>query len=264
MLADVARTWPADTDDSGPDPGKFMARLPKSRKSAGYSVTQIPSLRNLRNWSGDDARLWLQQFLILVVGLFFFALALMLSIYANVGANSWMVFHDGIAIQTPVTIGQASQLVGLVMIVVSWLVGIKPGMGTVLNMLLVGWFMDLIVWSGMLSYATDLPVQLSMLGLSILILGLSSGMYIKAGFGAGPRDSFNLAMIELTNLSITVSRWMIEGSVVVLGILMGGQFGFGTIIYALLIGPAVGLGFRVFGLRRTPRKDVKPAASTGD
>jgi uncharacterized protein len=241
----------------------MMARLPRSRKAAGFSVTQIPSLWNLRNWSSEDWRIWLQQFLMLVVGLFFFALALMMSIYANIGANSWMVFHDGIAIQTPLTIGQASQAVGLVMILVSWLVGIRPGMGTVLNMLLVGWFMDLIVWSGILSYATTLPVQLTMLGASILILGLSSGMYIKAGFGAGPRDSFNLAMIELTNLSITVSRWAIEGSVVVLGILMGGQFGFGTIIYALLIGPAVGLGFWVFGLRRTPRPAPEPATSGG-
>jgi uncharacterized protein len=237
----------------------MVRRPPASRHSAGYSVTRIPSLWNLRNWTGDDLRLWLWQFLILVIGLFFFALALMLSIYANVGANSWMVFHDGIAIQTPLTIGQASQSVGLVMILVSWLVGLRPGMGTVLNMLLVGWFMDLIVWTGWIDYATSLPVQLSMLGTSILVLGLSSGMYIKAGFGAGPRDSFNLAMIELTNLSITVSRWAIEGTVVIAGILMGGQFGFGTIIYALLIGPAVGLGFRVFGLRRTPRK---PASQT--
>ncbi len=238
-----------------------MARLPRSRKAAGYSVAQIPSLANLRNWTAEDARLWLRQFAFLVTGLFFFALALMLSIYANVGANSWMVFHDGIALQTPLTIGQASQAVGLVMIVASWLVGIRPGMGTVLNMLLVGWFMDLIVWTGMLEYATTLPVQLSMLSVSILVLGLSSGMYIKAGFGAGPRDSFNLAVIELTNLSITVSRWGIEATVVVFGILMGGQFGFGTIIYAILIGPAVGLGFRVFRLHRTPRPTSRPVAS---
>lgn len=238
-----------------------MVRLPRSRKAAGYSVTQIPSLANFRNWTREDLNFWLRQFVILIVGLFFFALALMLSIYANVGANSWMVFHDGIAIQTPLSIGQASQAVGLVMIVISWLVGIRPGMGTILNMLVVGWFMDLIVWSGLIEYASTLPTQLGMLATSILVLGLSSGMYIKAGFGAGPRDSFNLAMIELTNLSITVSRWAIEGSVVVFGILMGGQFGFGTIVYALLIGPAVGVGFRVFGLHRTPRRTVTPATN---
>lgn len=238
-----------------------MVRLPRSRKAAGYSVTQIPSLANFRNWTRGDLNFWLRQFVILIVGLFFFALALMLSIYANVGANSWMVFHDGIAIQTPLSIGQASQAVGLVMIVISWLVGIRPGMGTILNMLVVGWFMDLIVWSGLIEYASTLPTQLGMLATSILILGLSSGMYIKAGFGAGPRDSFNLAMIELTNLSITVSRWAIEGGVVVLGILMGGQFGFGTILFALLIGPAVGVGFRVFRLHRTPRRSVTPATN---
>ncbi len=238
-----------------------MARLPKSRKAGGFSVSQVPSLRNFRNWTPDETRTWIRQFIIMVVGLFFFALALMLSIYANVGANSWMVFHDGIAIQSPLTIGQASQSVGLVMILASWLVGIRPGMGTIFNMLLVGWFMDLIVWSGLIDYATSLPVQLTMLGLSILILGLSSGMYIKAGFGAGPRDSFNLAMIELTNMSITVSRWLIEGSVVVIGILLGGQFGYGTVIYAILIGPAVGLGFRVFGLHRTPTAAQRKAST---
>jgi uncharacterized protein len=241
-----------------------MARLPRSRKAAGFSVTQVPSLSEFRSWTRDELHLWVKQFLILLIGLFFFALALMLSIYANVGANSWMVFHDGIAIQTPLSIGQASQAVGLVMIVISWLVGIRPGMGTILNMLLVGWYMDLIVWSGLLNYATTLPTQLGMLATSILILGLSSGMYIKAGFGAGPRDSFNLAMIELTNLSITVSRWAIEGTVVVIGILMGGHFGFGTILYAIFIGPAVGLGFRAFGLHRTPKSAPRPATSGGE
>jgi uncharacterized protein len=239
-----------------------MARLPKSRKAGGFSVSRVPSLRDYREWSREDAWLWVRQFSIMVVGLFFFALALMLSIYANVGANSWMVFHDGIAIQTPLTIGQASQSVGLVMIVASWLVGIRPGLGTVLNMMLVGWFMDLIVWSGMIDYAESLPIQLSMLLISILMLGLSSGMYIKAGFGAGPRDSFNLAVIELTNMSITVSRWLIEGSVVVLGVIMGGQFGFGTIVYAILIGPAVGLGFRVFGLHRSPTAAQRKVAES--
>ncbi|MEX2426155.1 MAG: membrane protein [Thermomicrobiaceae bacterium] len=227
-------------------------------------MTDIPSLWNLRNWSRDDLLFWLRQFLMMIVGLFFFALALMLSIYANVGANSWMVFHEGIALQSPLTIGQASQAVGLVMIFVSWIVGIRPGVGTVLNMLLVGWFMDLIVWSEAISDATALPTQLLMLGAAILILGLSSGMYIKAGFGAGPRDSFNLAIIELTNLSITKSRWAIEASVVVFGFLLGGQFGFGTIAFALLIGPSVGLGFRLFGLRRTPRPDPKPHSTAGE
>lgn len=239
-----------------------MARVPRARNAAGYSVSVVPSLWNLRNWTPDERRLWLRQFTMLVVGLFVFALALMLSLYSNLGANSWMVFHDGIEKQTPLTIGQASQAVGIVMIFVSWLAGIRPGMGTVLNMFLVGVFMDLIHWSSVIQPAETLPVQIGMLASSILILGLSSGMYIKAGFGAGPRDSFNLAVIELTNLSITVSRWGIETSVVVLGILMGGQFGIGTLVFAALIGPAVGLGFRVFGLRRTPRPDPKPVTST--
>ncbi|MFW6075906.1 MAG: YczE/YyaS/YitT family protein [Chloroflexota bacterium] len=238
-----------------------MSRFPRSRKAAGYSVSQIPDLRNLRNWTAEERWIWLRQFAMLQVGLFLFAFALMLSLYANIGANSWMVFHHGIALQSPLTIGQASQFIGLIMIFISWLAGIRPGFGTVLNMFLVGLFMDLIDLTGLVPTMTSLPGQVGMLGASILILGLSSGMYIKAGFGAGPRDSFHLAVIELTNLSITVSRWAIEASVVVLGILMGGQFGVGTIIYAALIGPSVGLGFRVFGLYRKPRERAETEAT---
>jgi uncharacterized protein len=241
-----------------------MARIPRERNSAGYSVSVVPSIWNLRNWTPDETRRWFRQFGILVAGLFVFALALMMSLYAGLGANSWMVFHDGIEKQTPLTIGQASQAVGIAMIFVSWVVGIRPGLGTVLNMFLVGVFMDLINWSGLIQTPDTLAGQLGMLAASILILGLSSGMYIKAGFGAGPRDSFNLAVIELTNLSITVSRWGIEGTVVVLGILMGGQFGIGTLIFAALIGPSVGLGFRVFGLRRKPRPDQVPEQPGGE
>jgi uncharacterized protein len=239
-----------------------MSGAGRGRGPRGFTVTMVPSIRNLRNWSREERRLWLRQFSIMVVGLFFFALALVLSLQCNLGANSWTVFHDGLARQTPLTIGQATQVVSVLMILASRLVGIRPGIGTVLNMLMVGFYMDLILWSGLVERAETLPSQIAMLLVSILMLGLATGMYIKAGFGAGPRDSFAMAMIELTNLSITVIRWGLEAIVVVLGILMGGHFGIGTIVFAILIGPSVGLGFRVFGLRRRPATPPAPARVT--
>jgi uncharacterized protein len=239
-----------------------MSGAGRGRGPRGFTVTTVPSMRNLRNWSREEWRLWLRQFSIMVAGLFFFALALVLSLQCNLGANSWTVFHDGLARQSPLTIGQATQVVSVLMILASRLVGIRPGIGTVLNMLMVGFYMDLILWSGLIERAETLPSQIAMLLVSILMLGLATGMYIKAGFGAGPRDSFAMAMIELTNLSITVIRWGLEAIVVVLGILMGGHFGIGTIIFAILIGPSVGLGFRVFGLRRQPTTTPAPARVT--
>jgi uncharacterized protein len=236
-----------------------MAQHRQRRKPRGFTVSTVPAFGNLRNWSRAEWRVWLRQFSMLNTGLFFFSVALVLSLQCNLGANSWTVFHDGIARQTPLTIGQATQAVSVVMILVSWLVGIRPGIGTVLNMLMVGFFMDIILWSGLISVPETLPGRVAMLLASILMLGMSSGMYIKAGFGAGPRDSFALATIELTNLSITVTRWGMEVIVVILGILMGGLFGVGTIIFSILIGPAVGIGFRVFGLRRRPAAPPAPA-----
>lgn len=205
-------------------------------------------LREMRRW---DRATWLNlasRLLILVGGLFLFAIAVVLSLQCNLGANSWTVLSDGISLQTPITIGQATQITGLVMLLVSWIVGIAPGIGTVLNMILVGFFVDVILGSGLIHKAGPYPLRLLMLAGAVVVIGLASGMYISSGLGAGPRDSFMLALTEITGLPIHVNRWMIETTVVIVGIILGGDFGVGTIIFAMVVGPAVGVGFRVFGL----------------
>ena len=204
---------------------------------------------------------WLSQFTVLIFGLGLFAVGLVLSLQSNLGATSWTVFQDGISRHSPLTIGQASQLVGLVMIGVSWIGGIRPGIGTILNMVLVGLFMDQILQHGWVPLGHAYPARVGMQIASLAILGLATGLYIKAGFGAGPRDSFNLVMVRVTGFSIGVARWGIETAVVLVGILLGGRFGPGTVLAALLIGPAVGLGFRMVGLsRRDPASErAEPA-----
>ncbi|HET9014488.1 MAG TPA: membrane protein [Thermomicrobiaceae bacterium] len=219
---------------------------------------QAPSLRRVRDWSLAEWLRWFAQLAVLLAGLALFALGLVLSLQSNLGATSWTVFQDGISRHTPLTIGQASQLVGLIMIGVSWLGGIRPGIGTVLNMFLVGFLMDVILEHGWVPLAQAFPARAGMLVAAIVILGLATGLYIKAGFGAGPRDSFNLVMVRLTGRSIGLTRWGIESTVVVIGIVLGGRFGPGTILAALLIGPAVGLGFRVVGLSRADLVAERP------
>lgn len=215
-----------------------------------------PPIRQIRQWRADEWRRALLHFIVLFFGLGLFSLGLVLNLQSNLGANAWTVFSDGVARRTPLTIGQANQVTGLVMIGASWLVGIRPGLGTVMNMYFIGLFMDLLLASGWIPMAEPYPLRVAMLLGSLLVLGLATGIYIRAGFGAGPRDSFNLALTRLTGLSVGVARWMIEVTVVVIGIILGGLFGPGTIIGAFLIGPAVGLGFRLTGLSPTGTQRV--------
>jgi uncharacterized protein len=182
-------------------------------------------------------------------GLFVFAVATALSLQCNLGANSWAVLHDGISRQTPLSIGVATQLVGLLMVGVSWRAGIRPGFGTLANMVLIGLFLDLILWSGLIPLADDWRVGIIMLLGGIGLLGLASALYIKAGFGAGPRDSFMLALHRRTRLRIGKVRWLMEVSAVAVGIVLGGRFGIGTIVFAMLVGFSVDFFFSLLRVR---------------
>lgn len=193
----------------------------------------------------------------LIGGLFIFAVAQALSLQCNLGASSWTVLHDGISRYTPLSIGLATLLVGLLMVGVSWLAGIRPGIGTVANMILVGVFLDLILWTGLVPKAEAYPARIAMLLAAIGVLGLGSALYIKAGFGAGPRDSFMFAVQRRTGFRVGIVRWMIEVGAVVIGIILGGSFGIGTIIFAMLVGVSVDLWFTVLRVRITaPPKPV--------
>lgn len=211
----------------------------------------------------DDPPRFLRNLALLMAGLVLFALAMVFSLQCNLGASSWAVFHDGIAIQTPLSFGQGTILVGVLMVFVSWAFGVRPGIGTFANMLLVGIWVDVFLWLDFVPEAQSYPVRVLMLLAAVLLLGFATAVYIKPGFGAGPRDSFMLAMTRLTNIRVSIIRWSMEVAVVGLGILMGGDFGVGTIIFAMLIGPVVGFWFGVFKIQTRRPKPV-PATALGD
>jgi uncharacterized protein len=203
----------------------------------------------------------LARLVLLFTGLFIFALAMVLSLQCNLGAASWTVLHDGISRQTPLSIGVATQLVGLLMGLISWLAGVRLGFGTLANMILVGLFLDLILWSGAIPEAEAYPVRVLMLLVGIVLLGLASAMYIKAGFGAGPRDSFMLALHRRTRLRVGKVRWLMEVSAVVVGIALGGAFGIGTIIFAMLVGFSVDFFFNLLGVRVSQAQRSEPVTA---
>jgi uncharacterized membrane protein YczE len=198
------------------------------------------------------------RLLSLHAGLFCFGVGIALTLQAHLGLSPWDVLHQGISRHTPLTIGQASELVGLVALFAGWLLGTRPGVGTVSNMILIGFWIDRVIAWDWIPDATAAPllVRLAMLTGALLLFGIGSGAYIAPRLGAGPRDGIMLALALRTRLPVSLVRGGIEATACLLGFLWGGTVGVGTLLIALLIGPSVHAGLRVFGF------DLHPAQPT--
>ena len=181
---------------------------------------------------------------------------------AALGLSPWDVLADGVRRNTPLTFGLAVILIGAVLVLGSLLAGIKPGPGTIANMVLIGAFADLMLNTGIGSGLDDGDLWLRvvvMIG-GILTTGLGSALYIGAELGAGPRDSLMIAVATRGHMRVGVARAIVEGSALLLGVLLGGGVGIGTIVFALGIGPAVDVAFQIFRMDSAGRRRrVEPA-----
>jgi len=181
----------------------------------------------------------------LFTGLFLYSLGIVFTMKANIGYAPWDVFHAGLSRTFGMTIGTASIIVGAVLIVITVIMGEKIGLGTLLNMVLIGLFLDFLM------NLTLIPVMKTWLpGLALLIAGLfvisfASYFYIGSGFGAGPRDSLMVALTRKTGLPVGFCRGSIEMTAVIIGWLLGGMAGAGTVISGLAIGLCIQLTFRL-------------------
>jgi uncharacterized membrane protein YczE len=182
----------------------------------------------------------------LVWGLFLFAAGTVMAINANLGMAPWYVFHHGISIKTGITLGQASIATGAVLIAADTAMGEKLAWGTISNMALVGVFLDLLMSGGVIPVFENILARYAMLVLGLFVIGIGSYCYIGAGLGAGPRDSLMIALTKKTGKSVRLIRGSIETSVVIIGYLMGGAVGTGTLIMALATGFFVQLAFRIY------------------
>ena len=186
----------------------------------------------------------------LLVGLACFALGTVMTLLAELGLSPWDVLHDGLRLNTPMTFGIATIAVGLVLILVSLAAGIRPGPGTVANMILIGVFVDLMLATGIGSGIGESHIALRVattLG-GVAVIGFGSALYIGAELGAGPRDSLMVAIATRAKMRVGVARAIVEGSALLLGIVLGGKIGVGTVLFAIGIGPAVDIAFRLFGM----------------
>ena len=185
-------------------------------------------------------------------GLFVFALAVVLILESKLGLSPWDVLAQGLAKHSPLSFGTATIVIGVVVLCIAWSLGGPPGIGTVANAVLIGAFIQaLTAIDALVNVSHDgLSVRLPLLVFGIGLIGPASAFYIGADFGAGPRDTLMLVGARRTRFRIAVVRATLEVLALGAGIALGGTFGVGTVLFALLVGPLVEASFAV--LARTP------------
>lgn len=191
------------------------------------------------------------RFIRLIWGLFLYALGVSVTLNAQIGYAPWEVFHVGLSKTLGVSIGVASIIVGVVIVVVTTSLGEKLGLGTVLNMILIGVFLDIILMLNILPVASNFLTGVIMLTIGLFIIALASYFYIGTAFGTGPRDSLMVALTRKTRLPIGMCRGSTELLAVLSGWKLGGMVGFGTILSAFLIGFFVQIVFKLFKFNAT-------------
>jgi uncharacterized membrane protein YczE len=161
--------------------------------------------------------------------------AVALLMRSRLGAAPWDVLHVGLARVSGVSVGTATGATAIAALLTARAVGVRPGPGTVVNALVLGFCVDGAL--AVLPYAPTTLGSILYLALGILLLGLGTGLYLSAGLGSGPRDSLMLALSRRRGWTAGRARVAIELGALGLGLLLGGQAGVGTLIYALSIGP---------------------------
>lgn len=182
----------------------------------------------------------------LFAGLFLYSIGIVMTINANLGLGPWDVFHQGITGHFPVTLGQASMMVGLLIIIFNSFLGEKLGWGTITNMFFIGLFIDFLMKNRWIPIFDHYILQVIMMCLGMFIIGIASYYYIGAGLGSGPRDGLMVVLTKKTGKSVRFIRNSIEITASTLGYLMGGFLGIGTIIIAFSIGYFVQFAFKLF------------------
>lgn len=195
------------------------------------------------------------------LGLVLFAVGLWLGLVAELGVGPWDVLTGGLSQQTGVRFGLMAIVVSVVVLLVGIAARVRPGIGTLLNVFVIGAVLDVLLESPLLQDLDDAPLVLRLMTtlLGIATVAAGSALYLGAHLGPGPRDGLMVAIHVRTGWRVGTARAVLECTVLVLGVLLGGPVGIGTLLFALGIGPAVQVAFRV--LRQTPvRRPVEAPA----
>ena len=188
---------------------------------------------------------WIDRLARLLLGLFLYAVGIVLTMQANLGYGPWEVFHAGLGRSVGMSIGNVSIVTGLLIVLAVAALGEQLGLGTLLNMVLIGVFMDLLLRLELVPPMVHWLAGSLLLAAGLAVIAVASYFYIGSGFGAGPRDSLMVALNRKTGLAIGICRGSIELAAVLTGWLLGGMVGVGTVLAAFGIGLFVQATFRL-------------------
>ncbi|MCC2276637.1 hypothetical protein LKL35_14645 [Streptomyces sp. ET3-23] len=190
-------------------------------------------------------------------GLTLYGISCALQLRAGLGLAPWDVLNQGIARHSGLSVGTATILVGVAVLLLWIPLRQRPGLGTVSNVLLIGLVMDATL--SLVPAPGSLWVRVPLLLFSVVLCALATGLYITPRFGPGPRDGLMTGLHRRTGRSVRLVRTCIEIVVLATGYLLGGTVGVGTVLFAAAIGPLSQLFLRLFA----PRPEVRgePVAS---
>jgi uncharacterized membrane protein YczE len=203
------------------------------------TIKKIPKT----SWSSKKSlnlkpKFW--TFLYLCLGLALFGLGEGLLIVSFTGASPWSVLAQGISLNVNLSIGTITLFISLV-VLIFWLpLKQKPGIGTILNALIIAMMIDICI--KFVPTPENYISQLILAIVAVFTVGFGGGIYLVANLGAGPRDGLMVGLQKKTNMPIAAVRAFLEISVVTVGWYLGGTVGLGTLLFAFGIGPAVALG----------------------
>ena len=203
------------------------------------SIKKIPRT----NWRSNYAFIFkpkFSTFFYLCFGLMLFGLGEGLLIVSLSGASPWSVLAQGISLNIDYSIGLITLFISFVVLIMWIPLKQKPGMGTILNAVIIAGMIDLCI--NFVPSPESFVSQLILAIVAVLTVGLGGGIYLVANLGPGARDGLMIGLQKVTNLPIASVRGFIEISVVSVGWYLGGTVGIGTLLFAFGIGPAVALG----------------------
>jgi len=187
----------------------------------------------------------------LYVGLVAYGVSLALMVRGDLGLAPWDVLHSGLIRYLPITLGQAVVLMSFVVLLLWIPLREKPGLGTISNALVVGFSADATL--ALLDRPDSMGLRITLMVGGIALCALASAMYIGAQFGRGPRDGLMTGLSRRTGLSLRLVRTGLEVTVVIIGLMLGGAIGLGTILYALAIGPLTQRWLPAWTIHPAPR-----------
>lgn len=202
---------------------------------------------------------YIRKLIKVFLGIILYALGVVITIEARIGFSPWEVFHAGLANVLNLQIGTISIGVGLILITITTIFGEKIGMATVLNIIFVGLTVNLILNAEIIPTSKRFSFSIIQMTVGLFIMVFATYLYLSTGLGAGPRDAFMVLINRRTGIKVGIVRSLIEITVTILGALMGGLFGWGTIMAAVIIGIALQTVFRIFKFdpRTVDHEDVK-------